>query len=226
MKLSKLISPKVLKRESIVPEVMERLERLAEYDLSFLTNNFTADKVRTFSPEQLFPLIKHFAKFKMKVDIEVAKRLELEFKRFVAIALLRPSRRNAPSGPVDMYWHFFILHTPEYVGFCTAIFGAYGPQPRLGKHYFTDWQDKREERDRRNAMVDHVPATEETRPAMNKSYRETRALYAELFGEPDPKYWPEPPKGEGRDLTTCGDSYSGFIHPLFSRGAVAAIGET
>lgn len=214
MKLSKLVPAKVIKREQLSDVVVDRLQRLAEYDLSFLTHNFTADKVRTFSPEQLFPLIKHFRKYKMTVDINVATQLEFEFKRFVSIALIRPSRRNAPSGPVDMFWHFFILHTPEYVGFCTAIFGAYGPQPRIGKHYFSDWQDKREERDKRNAMVDHIPATDQTRPAMNKSYVETRAIYAELFGDPDPMYWPKPARGPGDDLTTCGDSYSGFIHPL------------
>jgi hypothetical protein len=116
-------------------DTADRLVALRNYDIKFLTDNFRADRVRQFSPEQLFPLIPYFAKFGLKVDQDVAERLGAEFKRFVAVALLRPSRRNALSGPVDMFWRFFILHTPEYVAFCTAIFGMYGPQPRLGKHF-------------------------------------------------------------------------------------------
>jgi hypothetical protein len=54
---------------------------------------------------------------------ELAKRLETEFKRFVAVTLVRPGMVHAPSGPVDMYWHFFILHTRQYRQFCTDIWG-------------------------------------------------------------------------------------------------------
>jgi hypothetical protein len=209
----KLVSAAVLKKFEVPDEVRERLQRLEDYDLSFLTKNFIEDELRDFSPEQLFPLIRHFAKYKMRVDIKVAQRLELEFRRFVAVALIRPSRRNAPSGPVDMYWHFFVLHTPEYIGFCTAIFGAYGPQPRLGKHYFQDVADKRA------AMVDHIPANNDTRPMMLEVYRDTRKIYTEIFGEPDEKFWPAPTSDKP---ATCGDSYSGFIAPFVKRAEVAA----
>jgi hypothetical protein len=205
MKLADLLPPGVKQSERPSKLVVERLQRLAEYDLSFLTNEFTEDKLRTFSPEQLFPLIKHFKKFKMKVDISVTRQLEFEFKRFVAISLLKPGRRNAPSGPVDMYWHFFVLHTAQYVGFCTAIFGMYGPGKGTGTHYGV-------------AVVDHEPATESTRPEMNDTYRETRAIYESFYLSIDEKYWPKPPKAFGADKPmTCGDSYSGFIHPLLVR---------
>lgn len=206
MKLNELVPELTVKKFNVGEEVLERLNILAEYDLSFLTNNFHEGELREFSPEQLFPLIRHFGKENIKVDIKIAKKLEIEFKKFVAIALLKPSRRNAPSGPVDMYWHFFVLHTPEYVDFSTAIFGEYGSQPRLGKHYFQDWTEKRK------AMVDHVPATDETRPAMFAVYKETRELYVDAFDEPDPLFWPVPTSDK---QVTCGDSYSGFIHPLF-----------
>ncbi len=206
MRLNDLVSDETLKKFKVNDEVISRLEKLAEYDLRFLTDNFHEGELREFSPEQLFPLIRHFGNHGINVDIEVARKLEIEFKRFVAIALLKPSRRNAPSGPVDMYWHFFVLHTPEYVCFSTAIFSVYGPQPRLGKHYFQDWEDKRK------AMVDHVPANDETRAKMFEVYKETRALYIDAFGDPDPLYWPEP---TGEKQVTCGDSYSGFINPIF-----------
>lgn len=198
-------------------ETKHRLEVLRQYDFRFLTDNFIASKMRQFSPEQLFPLLPYFAQFNLTVDPEVSVRLGAEFKRFVAVALLRPSRRNAPSGPVDLFWHFFILHTPEYMAFCTAIFGIYGPQPRLGKHLFTHWEDKRahaaaENAEAGEAMVDHIPATDETRPMMLKSYKETREIYVEIFGGADERFWPE--RGA---QATCGDSFSGFVNPLYKR---------
>lgn len=206
MKLNELVPNETIEKFKAENEIVERLSILAEYDLSFLTNNFHIGELREFSPEQLFPLMRHFGKYGIEVDIEVAKKLEIEFKKFVAIALLKPSRRNAPSGPVDMYWHFFVLHTPEYVVFCNDIFGEYGEQPRLGKHYFQDWTDKR------GAMVDHIPASDETRPEMYAVYQETREIYIEAFGEPDFMYWPV---ARGDKQMTCGDSYSGFVHPIF-----------
>lgn len=205
MKLDELVSIDALDRYQCSAESRERLTRLADYDLSFLTDHFHEGELREFSPEQLFPLIKHFRKHKMRVDMAVAKRLELEFRRFVAVSLLKPSRRNAPSGPVDMYWHFFVLHTPEYVGFCTSIYGEYGPQPRLGKHYYFQTIA-----DKRGVMVEHIPATDQSRPMMYEVYKETRSLYKDIFGEPDPLYWPKP---SGVKQATCGDSYSGFIAP-------------
>jgi hypothetical protein len=82
-----------------------------------------------------------------KVDKRVANRLELEFKRFIVLTILRPTKRNAPSGPVDMFWHFFVLHTPDYVKFCKTIWGKYGPQPRKGGHYyFQTSEDKKEKK--------------------------------------------------------------------------------
>ncbi len=219
--------PDSVTQEVADKETVERIDALRTYDFNFLTNNFVVSKIRRFSPEQLFPLVPYFRRFKLTVDEDVSVRLGVEFKRFVTVALIYPSRRNAPSGPVDMFWHFFILHTPEYVRFCTEIFGAYGPQPRIGKHYFTDWTDKRAEQnainnvndkngDRpnvdRDAMVDHIPATDETRPAMYKSYQETRKLYTKLFGKPDNRFWPL-----GGGGTTCGDSYSGFVNPKYKR---------
>lgn len=95
-----------------------KLTILASYDLSRMTSNFI-DKGRRFSPEQVWPIKAHFG----KADLEIATALEIEFKRFVALTILEPGRVYAPSGPVDMYWHFFVLHTREYKDFCTKIWG-------------------------------------------------------------------------------------------------------
>ncbi len=106
----------------------KRLLALEEYDLSEITNNFTDDshqEGRIFAKEQIYPIKLHFG----KADLEIAKMLELEFKRFVALTIIFPKETQAPSGPVDMYWHFFILHTAKYREFCQAIW--YGNEPNV-----------------------------------------------------------------------------------------------
>ena len=106
----------------IEKETLAKLHALERYDLSFLTSAFTDKTIRegrAFSTEQIYPILKHFG----RADEALAKRLETEFKRFVAVTLLRPGGVHAPSGPVDMYWHFFILHTRQYRQFCADIWG-------------------------------------------------------------------------------------------------------
>lgn len=44
-----------------------------------------------------------------------------EFRQYVALSILYPEDHNAPSGPVDMVWHSFILNTEEYEDFSTRI---------------------------------------------------------------------------------------------------------
>lgn len=44
-----------------------------------------------------------------------------EFREFVAICMMYPEKNNAPSGPIDMVWHSFILHTEEYWKFGEKI---------------------------------------------------------------------------------------------------------
>jgi hypothetical protein len=48
-----------------------------------------------------------------------------EFRRFVAISLVEPDQVHAPSGPVDMFWHFLILHTVQYNKFCEEVWGSH-----------------------------------------------------------------------------------------------------
>lgn len=54
------------------------------------------------------------------------------------------------------------------------------------------------------AIVDHVPATDATRPTMREAYNRMRALYERYYQKPDEEIWTEV-------VATCGDSYSGFI---------------
>lgn len=44
-----------------------------------------------------------------------------EFRRYVAMTLIYPEEHNAPSGPVDMVLHSFILNTERYEDFGRTI---------------------------------------------------------------------------------------------------------
>ncbi|MEU6208367.1 hypothetical protein ABZ891_00410 [Streptomyces sp. NPDC047023] len=44
-----------------------------------------------------------------------------EFRQYVALSMLYPTEHNAPSGPVDMVWHAFILNTEQYEDFSRRI---------------------------------------------------------------------------------------------------------
>lgn len=116
---SELLPPGVAEEFQLTSKTIGRLRKLERYDLSKITENFV-DKGAAYSPEQVWPIKMHFG----KADIEIARTLEREFKRFIALSLMRPRQIYAPSGPVDMYWHFLVLHTREYEKFCTEIWGA------------------------------------------------------------------------------------------------------
>ena len=52
----------------------------------------------------------------------------LEFKRFLALPLLYPGRREYPFVPslrLDLLWHTFLLDTPRYREFCERVYGQY-----------------------------------------------------------------------------------------------------
>lgn len=186
------ISDKAYEKIQVPKKIRSKVKLLEKYDLSFLTNNFV-DRGTRFSPEQIWPLKAHFG----KADIRLARRLEREFKRFVALTLIQPGNIFAPSGPVDMYWHFFVLHTRHYKEFCEKLWGSFADHPRgFGTHYPHDSDIE--------TFIEHVPAVDETRPMMRDAYERTRKLYIEVFGKADPHMW-------GEAGATCGDSYSGVI---------------
>lgn len=181
----------------------ERISAIAGFDLSYVTNDLTDELIRTgrsYSCEQAYPLMFNYG----KVDSRLARRLELEFKRFCVLTLLKPKVPHAPPGAVDMYWHFFILHTREYVQFCEAVWGDFSGEPRFR---------------------DHFPSKDATRKGMLDAYKATRSLYIDVFGEPEDyqmegivrengEVLPVAPRAiwvPGSD--TSGDSYSGVVEP-------------
>ena len=64
-----------------------------------------------------------------------------EFRQFVALCMLYPDEHNAPSGPIDMVWHSFILNTEEYCDFSEKIWlGAPHMPPDVPEEQY--WSEK------------------------------------------------------------------------------------
>jgi hypothetical protein len=188
-----MIDDKTLEKHNVSPENRERLAKLAAYDFSFLTSAFNDDLIRAgrpYSVEQVYPIVRRFG----KCDFEIARLLEEEFKKFVALTLIAPGVPHAPAGAIDMYWHFFILHTEQYQEFCAQVWGDFRGDPKYRHHY---------------------PANDETRPGMLQAYINTRRLYVQVFGEPKDyvRSGAMPVKVWTDAGTTSGDSYSGIMQP-------------
>ncbi len=190
------------------PDTKEKIDLLKSYDLDFLTYTFNDDLIRAgrpYSVEQVYPIIVRFG----KCDFELAKSLEVEFRKFAALTLLTPKVPHAPPGAIDMYWHFFILHTEQYTKFCEDVWGSFQGDPKYRHHF---------------------PATDETRAGMLRAYWNTLDLYTEVFGKPEPyaragalpvKIWTD-------RSHTSGDSYSGIVEPdeLLTAEMIASLPET
>jgi hypothetical protein len=188
-----VVNDEVLSRFNVSEENRVRIQKVADYNYSFLTNTFNDDLVRAgrpYSVEQVYPVIARFG----KCDFTIARMLEEEFKKFVVITLLKPDVPHAPPGAVDMYWHFFILHTEEYQAYCQDIWGSFQGDPKYRHHY---------------------PANDVTRPGMLQAYIQTRQLYEDVFGSPSmfERDGAAPVAVWTPTSRTSGDSYSGVIDP-------------
>jgi hypothetical protein len=100
--------------------------------------------------------------------------LEWGFKKFVALILLDDKMTLAPSGPVDMYWHFLILHTKEYRDFCRAMWGYFQYHPR---------GSSKNERSNDDVLLPHDPIAHENRN--ENSFSRILERYEEVFGKAD-----------------------------------------
>ena len=73
------------------------------------------------APEQVAYLKQLFD----KVDKNLAKKIEKEFKKWISLIIIYPNSDFVPSRPVDMFWHYLTLHTIQYEQFCKHIFGKF-----------------------------------------------------------------------------------------------------
>lgn len=94
------------------------------------------------------------------------ERVELEYRRYLALSRQYPDKAVVPSKVVDTFWHFHILDTQAYVDDCDRAFG-----------YF----------------LHHYPyfgmRGEQDAEALGAAYDETLALYELHFGAPAEDIW-------------------------------------
>lgn len=93
-------------------------------------------------------------------------RVELEYRRYLALSRNYPDKAVVPSKVVDTFWHFHILDTQAYVDDCDKVFG-----------YF----------------LHHYPyfgmRGEQDAQALGSAYDETLALYEAHFGTAPEELW-------------------------------------
>jgi hypothetical protein len=56
---------------------------------------------------------------------EHVDRIELGYKRFLALLAMHPGRQFAPTQDIDKFWHAHILDTRKYAADCEQIFGEF-----------------------------------------------------------------------------------------------------
>ena len=97
---------------------------------------------------------------------EHCERIELEYRRYLALSREYPDKPIVPSRLVDKFWHFHILDTQAYAEDCDRAFG-----------YF----------------LHHYPyfgmRGEEDAQALGLAYDDTLALYEVHFGTPAEDIW-------------------------------------
>jgi hypothetical protein len=93
-------------------------------------------------------------------------RVELEYRRYLALSRQYPDRAIVPSKIVDTFWHAHILDTQAYAPDCQRLFGFFLHHfPYFGMRGPDDAQ------------------------ALGTAYDETLSLYEEKFGLPPADIW-------------------------------------
>ena len=113
-----------------------------------------------------FQHVEDFLVNREKYDPTRVAEMGEEYKRFIAICAVYATKKTPIpiSSMVDPFWHAHILFTHDYVGMATD----------LGLAYFH-----------------HTPAHGDELLALEPFYERTLQLYAEHFGAPNQKYWPQ-----------------------------------
>lgn len=93
-------------------------------------------------------------------------RVDLEYRRYLALSRAYPEHAIVPSKIVDTFWHAHILDTQAYAPDCQRVFGFFlHHYPYFGMRGPEDAQ------------------------ALGAAYDETLALYAKHFGAPPEDLW-------------------------------------
>lgn len=108
--------------------------------------------------------VKRYMVGRMNMKPEYVDRIEVEYKRFIALNLLYPKKTIPIAGDVDKMWHAHILHTHDYTDFGIAVAGGY---------------------------LHHNPTAndDESSELYTPFNGNTLTLYDRVFGTPDMKIW-------------------------------------
>ena len=96
-----------------------------------------------------------------------ARRVEVEYRRYLALTLLHGLKSVVPSQEVDVFWHYHILDTQAYVEDCDRALGGF-------LHHFPYFGMR----------------GEEDFAALSGAYDETLELYSAEFGPAPEDLWP------------------------------------
>jgi hypothetical protein len=98
------------------------------------------------------------------VSRELAKLHEVECKKYLVLCALFPNESLGMKGPVDNYWHTFLLFTKEYIDFCNEVAGFF---------------------------IHHVPNVSKQSNKGSNGFSTTMERYRLIFGcEPELRAWP------------------------------------
>ncbi|WP_051940732.1 glycine-rich domain-containing protein [Stenoxybacter acetivorans] len=99
-------------------------------------------------------------------SLDFAKKVEVEYKKFLTLCLEYPDFSMVPSKTVDDFWHYHILDTQKYQEDCEKIFGYF-------LHHFP-YFGMRGQEDADN---------------LQQAWSESLALYTKRFGDMDNELW-------------------------------------
>jgi hypothetical protein len=74
-----------------------------------------------------YPIDEIIARYAAEQDVplDVAQEHAREVKRFLVLCALNPHRNYGMRGPIDEFWHTFVIFSAKYMEFCNRISGRY-----------------------------------------------------------------------------------------------------
>jgi hypothetical protein len=106
---------------------------------------------------------------------EWIRLVEAEYKKFLALSILRPNETYGMSGPVDELWHDHICDTMDYIHMCSVI---------------------------SDGMIHHCPTSDGDASAM-KSYENTLSGLNAAFKHGKNELWPKEGRSACRSCVSC-----------------------
>ncbi|MQV97057.1 hypothetical protein GHK46_06355 [Sinorhizobium medicae] len=137
-----------------------------------------------------------------EIDAATAEEHAREAKRFLILCALNPDRVYGMRGPIDEFWHTFVIFTSRYMDFCERVGGRF-------IHHYPNTAPKERQRYTFNKGRKGGPAKDLSRNDLKKMYLAMLDDYKKTFGEPAPKHlWPRPAIAESgggvADDCACG----------------------